>query len=80
LPRAANFTRTTSLASSLRAVRSFLRNPILLATYAMGGGTLFTIVGAFTYVAVIVAVQCTIGVLAILAWPARVVRRQETSG
>jgi YNFM family putative membrane transporter len=49
LPRATNFTRTTSLGSSLRAFGSFLRNPTLMATCAMGAGALFTIVGAFTY-------------------------------
>jgi MFS family permease len=49
LPRARHFTRSTSLAVTLRAVGAFLRNPVLLATYAIGGSILFTLVAAFTY-------------------------------
>ncbi|MFN2459514.1 MAG: MFS transporter [Candidatus Velthaea sp.] len=49
LPRAAHFTRATSFAAAFRAMARFVRNPVLLATYAIGGASLFTIVAAFTY-------------------------------
>jgi YNFM family putative membrane transporter len=50
LPRARNFARSTSLAAPLRAIGEFLRNPVLLADYAVGSAVLFTMVAAFTYV------------------------------
>ncbi len=49
LPRAQHFVRSASLAVTLRAAMSFLRDPVLLATYAIGGSVLFTLVAAFTY-------------------------------
>jgi len=50
LPRERNFTRSDGLAVSARQMLSHLRNPQLLATYAVGFGTLFTFVALFTYV------------------------------
>jgi len=50
LPRERNFTRSEGLLISARQMLSHLRNPQLLATYAVGFGTLFTFVALFTYV------------------------------
>jgi len=50
LPRERNFTRSEGIAASGRAMLGHLRNPQLLATYAVGFGTLFTFVALFTYV------------------------------
>jgi MFS transporter, YNFM family, putative membrane transport protein len=50
LPKAKNFKAAESVASTLNDVRMHLRNPRLLATFAMGFGVLFSLVGAFTYV------------------------------
>jgi predicted MFS family arabinose efflux permease len=50
LPRERNFTRSEGLLVSGRQMLSHLRNPQLLATYAVGFGTLFTFVALFTYV------------------------------
>ena len=50
LPRERNFTRSEGLAASGRQMLGHLRNPQLLATYAVGFGTLFTFVALFTYV------------------------------
>lgn len=50
LPRERNFTRSEGLAASGRQMLSHLRNPHLLATYAVGFGTLFTFIALFTYV------------------------------
>lgn len=50
LPRERNFTRSEGLAASGRHMLGHLRNPQLLATYAVGFGTLFTFVALFTYV------------------------------
>ena len=50
LPRERNFTRSQGLAVSGRQMLSHLRNSQLLATYAVGFGTLFTFVALFTYV------------------------------
>jgi MFS transporter, YNFM family, putative membrane transport protein len=50
LPRERNFTRSGGLAVSGRQMLAHLRNPQLLATYAVGFGTLFTFVALFTYV------------------------------
>lgn len=49
LPRSQRFVRSTSLGTSLRAIGSFVRNPVLLATDVVGGSVLFTLVAAFTY-------------------------------
>src|SRR5476649_681819 len=50
LPRLKHFKKATSLRTTLDAVGTFLRNPVLLATDAIGAGALFTIVGVFTYI------------------------------
>jgi len=50
LPRERNFTRSEGIVASGRQMLSHLRNPQLLATYAVGFGTLFTFVALFTYV------------------------------
>jgi predicted MFS family arabinose efflux permease len=50
LPRERNFTRSEGLAASGRQMLAHLRNPQLLATYAVGFGTLFTFIALFTYV------------------------------
>jgi predicted MFS family arabinose efflux permease len=50
LPRERNFTRSDGLAVSARQMLAHLRNAQLLATYAVGFGTLFTFVALFTYV------------------------------
>ena len=50
LPRERNFTRSEGIVASGRAMLGHLRNPQLLATYAVGFGTLFTFVALFTYV------------------------------
>src|SRR5437588_233255 len=44
LPRERNFTRSEGLLVSARQMLSHLRTPQLLATYAVGFGTLFTFV------------------------------------
>jgi YNFM family putative membrane transporter len=50
LPRATKFVRQPNTTASLDALRQHLRNPQLLATYAIGFNILFCMVGAFTYV------------------------------
>jgi predicted MFS family arabinose efflux permease len=55
LPRERNFTRSHGLAVSARQMLAHLRNPQLLATYAVGFGTLFTFVALFTYVNFVLA-------------------------
>ena len=55
LPRERNFTRSEGLAASGRQMLSHLRNPQLLATYAVGFGTLFTFVALFTYINFVLA-------------------------
>jgi predicted MFS family arabinose efflux permease len=50
LPRERNFTRSEGLMETGRQMLGHLRNPQLLATYAVGFGTLFTFVALFTYV------------------------------
>ena len=49
LPRSRHFVRSKSVATSLYAIAAFIRNPILVATDAIGGALLFTLVAAFTY-------------------------------
>jgi MFS family permease len=49
LPRSRSFVRSASLGTALRAIGSFVRNPILIATNLIGGSILFTLVAAFTF-------------------------------
>jgi predicted MFS family arabinose efflux permease len=50
LPRSVRFARSASVGDARRAIGGFLRDPQVLATYAMGGTVLFTLAAAFTYV------------------------------
>lgn len=50
LPRSTKFVRGDRSALSLRPLAMHLRNPQLLATYAVGFNVLFCLVGVFTYV------------------------------
>jgi MFS transporter, YNFM family, putative membrane transport protein len=50
LPRSTNFVRQRKVAAALRSMAMHLRNPRLVATYAVGFNVLFCLVGAFTYV------------------------------
>ena len=50
LPRATKFKRQSIAGAAFMSVRAHLRNPQLLATYAVGFNVLFCMVGAFTYV------------------------------
>ena len=49
LPRARRFVRQSSARGALRAVGRFVRDPVLLATFAVGGSVLFSLVAAFTF-------------------------------
>jgi YNFM family putative membrane transporter len=49
LPRARRFMRQTSAPDAVRAIGRFVRDPELLATYAVGGSVLFSLVAAFTF-------------------------------
>jgi predicted MFS family arabinose efflux permease len=49
LPRAQRFMRQRSARAAFSAVGRFLRDPQLLATYAVGGSVLFSLVAAFTF-------------------------------
>ncbi len=49
LPREKQFVRASNLAASLRQMVAHLRNPKLLATYAVGFGVLFNFIAVFTY-------------------------------
>ncbi len=55
LPRERNFTRSEGLAVSARQMLGHLRNPQLLATYAVGFGVLFSFVALFTYINFVLA-------------------------
>src|SRR3954470_4761339 len=55
LPRERHFTRSEGLSVSGQQMLAHLRNPQLLATYAVGFGTLFTFVALFTYVNFVLA-------------------------
>jgi YNFM family putative membrane transporter len=55
LPRERNFTRSGGLTVSGRQMLAHLRNPQLLATYAVGFGTLFNFIALFTYVNFVLA-------------------------
>jgi MFS transporter, YNFM family, putative membrane transport protein len=50
LPRERRFQRSAGLASAARQMLRHLRNPALLATYAVGFGVLFAFIATFTYV------------------------------
>ena len=50
LPREKGFVRSEGLAASARHMLQHLRNPQLLATYAIGFGVLFNFIAVFTYV------------------------------
>jgi MFS transporter, YNFM family, putative membrane transport protein len=50
LPREKHFLRSESLAASARQMLRHLRNPQLVATYAIGFGVLFNFIAVFTYV------------------------------
>jgi MFS transporter, YNFM family, putative membrane transport protein len=50
LPRERQFVGAGNLAASLRQMLTHLRNPRLLATYAVGFGVLFNFIATFTYV------------------------------
>ncbi len=49
LPRERQFVRASNLAASLRQMVAHLRNPRLLAVYAVGFGVLFNFIAVFTY-------------------------------
>jgi YNFM family putative membrane transporter len=49
LPRSQRFTRQASASDAVRAIGRFVRDPVLLATYAVGASILFTLVAAFTF-------------------------------
>jgi predicted MFS family arabinose efflux permease len=55
LPRERGFVRSASLAVSLRHMLRHVRNRQLLATYAVGFGTLFNFIATFTYVTFVLA-------------------------
>ena len=50
LPHERKFVRASNFAASGRQMLAHLRNPKLLATYAVGFGVLFNFIGTFTYV------------------------------
>jgi predicted MFS family arabinose efflux permease len=50
LPRERNFVRSPGLMTSARQMLAHLRNPTLLATYAVGFGVLFNFIGIFTFI------------------------------
>jgi MFS transporter, YNFM family, putative membrane transport protein len=50
LPRESCFVRSGGFLASVRQMLGHLRNPRLLAIYAVGFGVLFNFIGAFTYV------------------------------
>jgi YNFM family putative membrane transporter len=55
LPKETKFVHSQGLGSSLRQMLRHLRNPQLLATYAVGFGVLFNFVATFTYVSFLLA-------------------------
>lgn len=50
LPRERRFVRSEGLAASAKLMLRHLRNPKLVATYAVGFGVLFNFIGTFTFV------------------------------
>jgi MFS transporter, YNFM family, putative membrane transport protein len=55
LPRERHFVRSESLRASLKQMLRHLRNPQLVATYAVGFGTLFNFIATFTYINFVMA-------------------------
>ena len=55
LPAERRFVRSESLGASLRQMLAHFRNPQLVATYAVGFGTLFVFMATFTYVTFLLA-------------------------
>lgn len=55
LPRERGFVRSESLLLSLRQMLAHFKNPQLVATYAVGFGTLFNFIATFTYVTFLLA-------------------------
>jgi YNFM family putative membrane transporter len=55
LPREKGFVRSHGLGASARQMLRHLKNPQLLATYAIGFGTLFNFIAVFTYVSFLLA-------------------------
>lgn len=55
LPRERNFVRSEGLRESARQMLRHFRNPQLLATYAVGFGTLFNFIATFTYSSFVLA-------------------------
>jgi MFS transporter, YNFM family, putative membrane transport protein len=55
LPRERNFVRSENLTASLRQMLRHLCNPQLVATYAVGFGTLFNFIATFTYINFVLA-------------------------
>jgi YNFM family putative membrane transporter len=55
LPRERNFVRSEGIVASATQMLRHLKNPRLLAIYAVGFGTLFNFVAIFTYVSFVVA-------------------------
>ncbi len=50
LPRETKFVKASSFAASARQMLNHLRNPLLLATYAVGFGVLFNFIATFTFI------------------------------
>jgi YNFM family putative membrane transporter len=57
LPQERRFVRSAGLAAALTQMLSHLRNPRLIATYAVGFGVLFTFMSIFTYVSFYLAAE-----------------------
>lgn len=55
LPRERRFVRASDLGAALRQMLRHLRNPRLLATYAVGFGVLFNFIALFTYINFVLA-------------------------
>jgi predicted MFS family arabinose efflux permease len=55
LPREKNFVRSDGLLTSTKQMLAHLRNPQLVATYAVGFGVLFNFIITFTYVSFLLA-------------------------
>ena len=55
LPHERHFVRSESLKASLRQMLRHLHNPQLLATYAVGFGTLFNFIATYTYINFVLA-------------------------
>jgi predicted MFS family arabinose efflux permease len=55
LPRERRFVRSENLTASLRQMLRHLRNSQLVATYAVGFGTLFNFIATFTYINFVLA-------------------------